>query len=80
MVIQLNFISFFLKKKRTDLIYNHITARIPGKYNYYKDIKIIGTEYLLINPFGLLFSEITASSLIKVIFINKKFFLNILID
>lgn len=38
----------------TDLIYNHITARIAN------------TEVLLINPFGLLYEEITASSLIKI--------------
>jgi ribulose-5-phosphate 4-epimerase/fuculose-1-phosphate aldolase len=38
----------------TDLIYNHITARIPG------------TEYLLINLYGLLYREITASSLAKI--------------
>jgi ribulose-5-phosphate 4-epimerase/fuculose-1-phosphate aldolase len=38
----------------TDLIYNHITARIPG------------TEHLLINLYGLLYKEITASSLIKI--------------
>src|SRR5665213_3912934 len=38
----------------TDLIYNHITARIPG------------TEYLLINLYGLLYREITASSLVKI--------------
>ena len=38
----------------TDLIYNHITARIPG------------TEYLLINLYGLLYKEITASSLVKI--------------
>ena len=37
-----------------DLIYNHITARIPG------------TEYLLINLYGLLYKEITASSLVKI--------------
>ena len=37
-----------------DLIYNHISARIPG------------TEHFLLNPFGLLYDEITASSLIKV--------------
>ena len=34
---------------RRDLIYNHITARIPG------------TEHLLINLYGLLYKEITAS-------------------
>src|ERR1041384_6863766 len=38
----------------TDLIYNHITARIPG------------TEHLLINLYGLLYREITASSLVKI--------------
>ena len=39
----------------TDLIYNHISARVPGD-----------REHFLINPFGLLYEEITASSLIKV--------------
>lgn len=39
----------------TDLIYNHITARIPG-----------GDEHLLINLYGLLYKEITASSLVKI--------------
>jgi ribulose-5-phosphate 4-epimerase/fuculose-1-phosphate aldolase len=38
----------------TDLIYNHITSRIPD------------TEYLLINLYGLLYREITASSLVKI--------------
>ncbi len=38
----------------TDLIYNHITLRIPG------------TEHLLINLYGLLYREITASSLVKI--------------
>jgi len=38
----------------TDLIFNHITARIPG------------TEDLLINPFGLMYEEITASSLVRI--------------
>lgn len=38
----------------TDLIYNHITTRIPG------------TEHLLINLYGLLYKEITASSLAKI--------------
>lgn len=37
-----------------DLVYNHISARIPG------------TEHFLLNPFGLLYEEICASSLIKV--------------
>ena len=38
----------------TDLIYNHITASIPG------------TDHLLINLYGLLYKEITASSLAKI--------------
>src|SRR5262249_43563025 len=39
----------------TDLIYNHITARVPGE----KDI-------VLLNLYGLLYKEITASSLVKI--------------
>src|SRR5947209_17239887 len=38
----------------TDLIYNHITARVPE------------TDDLLINLYGLLYREITASSLVKI--------------
>jgi ribulose-5-phosphate 4-epimerase/fuculose-1-phosphate aldolase len=38
-----------------DLIYTHISARIPGPEHHF-----------LINPYGLLFDEITASSLVKV--------------
>lgn len=37
-----------------DMIYNHISARVPG------------TEDFLLNPFGLLYEEICASALIKV--------------
>jgi ribulose-5-phosphate 4-epimerase/fuculose-1-phosphate aldolase len=37
-----------------DLIYTHISAKVPG------------TEEFLINPYGLMFDEITASSLVKV--------------
>jgi ribulose-5-phosphate 4-epimerase/fuculose-1-phosphate aldolase len=37
------------------LIYNHITLRIPGP-----------DRHFLINPFGLLYREVTASNLIKV--------------
>ena len=39
----------------TDLIYTHISARVPGPDHHF-----------LINPYGLLFEEITASSLVKV--------------
>ena len=38
----------------TDLIYTHFSARVPG------------TELILINPYGLMFDEITASSLVKI--------------
>ncbi len=38
----------------TDLIYNHITSCIPG------------ADHLLINLYGLLYKEITASSLVKI--------------
>jgi len=38
-----------------DLIYTHISARIPGPEHHF-----------LINPFGLMFDEITASSLVKI--------------
>ena len=37
-----------------DLIFTHISAKIPG------------AEEFLINPFGLMFHEITASSLVKI--------------
>jgi len=39
----------------TDLIFTHISARVPGP----------GHQFL-INPYGMMFDEITASSLIKV--------------
>ena len=38
----------------TDLVYNHITARLPR------------SDHVLINPYGMLYDEITASSLIKI--------------
>jgi ribulose-5-phosphate 4-epimerase/fuculose-1-phosphate aldolase len=38
-----------------DLVFTHISARIPGPEHHF-----------LINPYGMLFSEITASSLVKV--------------
>jgi ribulose-5-phosphate 4-epimerase/fuculose-1-phosphate aldolase len=39
----------------TDLHLNHISARVPGS-----------DEHFLINPFGMMYEEITASSLIKI--------------
>ena len=41
--------------RMTDQIYTHISARVPG-----------GEEHILINAFGTLFEEITASTLVKV--------------
>ena len=38
-----------------DFIYTHISARVPGPDHHF-----------LINPFGLMFDEITASSLVKI--------------
>jgi ribulose-5-phosphate 4-epimerase/fuculose-1-phosphate aldolase len=37
-----------------DLIFTHITAKVPG------------TDHFLINPYGMMFEEITASSLVKI--------------
>ncbi|MBU1358187.1 MAG: class II aldolase/adducin family protein [Gammaproteobacteria bacterium] len=39
----------------SDLVFTHISARVPGPEHHF-----------LINPYGLMFDEITASSLIKV--------------
>ena len=47
----------FVKYGWTDLIFTHLSARVPGEPHHY-----------LINPYGLLFQEITASNLIKVDF------------
>lgn len=41
--------------KWDDLVFTHISARVPGH-----------DDQFLINPYGLLFEEITASSLVKV--------------
>lgn len=37
-----------------DVIFTHISAKIPG------------TEHFLINPYGLMFEEVTASNLVKI--------------
>lgn len=37
-----------------ELIYNHITVKVPG------------TEHFLINPFGLMYREVTAANLVKI--------------
>ncbi len=39
----------------SELIYNHITARVPGSERAY-----------LINPYGLWYSEVTATNLVKI--------------
>lgn len=39
----------------TDLIYTHISARVPGP-----------EDHFLLNPFGWMFDEVTASSLVKI--------------
>jgi ribulose-5-phosphate 4-epimerase/fuculose-1-phosphate aldolase len=41
--------------RMTDLIFTHISLRLPGPDHHF-----------LINPYGLLFEEITASSLVKI--------------
>lgn len=38
-----------------ELIFNHISLRLPGS-----------GEYLLVNPFGLAYDEVTASNLVKI--------------
>lgn len=38
-----------------DLVFTHISARVPGE-----------PEHFLINPYGMLFEEVTASSLVKI--------------
>lgn len=44
----------------TTQVYNHISYRIPG------------TEHILINAFGLLYSEVTPSNLVKIDFDGNK--------
>jgi ribulose-5-phosphate 4-epimerase/fuculose-1-phosphate aldolase len=44
-----------------DLVFTHITARLPGPEHHF-----------LINPYGMLFDEITASSLVKIDMLGKK--------
>lgn len=41
--------------RMSDLIFTHISLRLPGPEHHF-----------LINPYGLLFEEITASSLVKI--------------
>ncbi|WP_119154087.1 class II aldolase/adducin family protein [Caldimonas tepidiphila] len=41
--------------RMTDMIYNHISLRVPGRHDQF-----------LINAFGLMYSEVSASNLVKV--------------
>ncbi len=43
----------------TEMIYNHITVRLPDSVS-------AGEKQFLINPFGLHYSEVTASNLLKI--------------
>ena len=45
----------------TDLIFTHISARVPGTDHHF-----------LLNPYGLMFEEITASSLVMIVVILLK--------
>ena len=40
--------------RMTDLVYTHISARIPG------------TEHFLLNPYGFLFEEVSTSNLVRI--------------
>ncbi len=44
----------------SDLVFTHITAKLP------ESVSGVGQHHILINPYGLMFDEITASSLVKV--------------
>src|SRR5262249_61061191 len=44
-----------------DLIFTHVSARVPGPEHHF-----------LINPYGMMFEEITASSLVKVDLSGRK--------
>jgi ribulose-5-phosphate 4-epimerase/fuculose-1-phosphate aldolase len=44
-----------------DIVFTHLSARVPGPEHHF-----------LINPYGMLFEEITASSLVKVDLAGKK--------
>lgn len=45
----------------SDLIFTHITARVPGVHDQF-----------LINPYGMMFDEISASSLVKIDMLGNK--------
>lgn len=41
--------------RMTDLIYNHITVRVPGRHDQF-----------LINPYGVMYKDMTASGMVKI--------------
>ena len=47
--------------RMTDLIFTHISVRIPGPEHHF-----------LINPYGLMFDEITASNRVKIKSVMRK--------
>src|SRR6186713_154907 len=54
----------------SDLVFTHISARVPGPEHHF-----------LINPYGMMFDEITASSLVKInlegeIVLSSPYFIN----
>ncbi len=46
-----------------DMIYNHVSAAVPGEHGHF-----------LLNPYGMMYEEITASSLVKVDLAGKLVF------
>lgn len=44
----------------SDLVFTHITAKLP------ESVSGAGGHQFLINPYGLMFDEITASSLVRI--------------
>src|SRR5437667_10667601 len=44
-----------------DLIFTHISARVPGQEHHF-----------LLNPYGMMFDEVTASSLVKIDLAGRK--------
>ncbi len=49
----------------TEMIYNHITLRLPASVTG-EERSAAGPKQFLINPFGLHYSEVTASNLVKI--------------
>ena len=56
----------------TEMIYNHITVRLPASVAGDAGAGAAGSEQFLINPFGLHYSEVTASNLLKIDVLGNK--------